>query len=172
MTIIIIGLEQVLINTFPGDNLGFGGRPGEEQEFLSSLRKSLDYCTALDCRRLHIMAGRKVEGVAREEARDTFRRNLEAALPLLEAAGVVGLLEPINPWSVPNYNMDNYLDAKELVTGLSSPWLRLQLDVFHLQQIQGNVSRNIKELLPIVGHVQVSHGATFNTGCYFFWHWL
>merc|ERR1712013_444169 len=51
-------LQQVLINTFPGDNLGFGGRVGEEVQFLESLKRSLEYCTSLDCHLLHIMAGR------------------------------------------------------------------------------------------------------------------
>ena len=49
---------KVLINTFPGDNLGFGGRVGEEGQFLESLKRSLEYCTSLDCHLLHIMAGR------------------------------------------------------------------------------------------------------------------
>ena len=48
----------MLINTFPGDNLGFGGRVGEEDQFMESLEKSLEYCTLLDCHLLHIMAGR------------------------------------------------------------------------------------------------------------------
>ena len=100
-------------------------------------------------------AFRKKEGVSRETALKTFKSNLEAALPLLKAAKVVGLIEPINPYSVPNYNMDNYEDAVQLVKDLDSPWLRLQLDIFHLQQIKGNITRNIKDLLPIVGHIQV-----------------
>merc|ERR1712012_1087978 len=150
------GLQQVLINTFPGDNLGFGGRVGEEGQFLESLKRSLEYCTSLDCHLLHIMAGRKKEGVSRETALMTFKSNLEAALPLLKAAKVVGLSEPINPYSVPNYNMDNYEDAVHLVKDLDSPWLTLQLDIFHLQQIKGNITRNIKDFLPIVGHVQIA----------------
>ena len=96
-----------------------------------------------------------MEGVSKETAMQTFKSNLEAALPLLKAAGVVGLIEPINPYSVPSYNMDSYEDAVQLVKDLNSPWVRLQLDVFHMQQIKGNITRNINDLLPIVGHVQV-----------------
>ena len=54
----IVFLHQVLINTFPGDNLGFGGRVGEQHQFMESLKRSLEYCTLLDCHLLHIMAGR------------------------------------------------------------------------------------------------------------------
>ena len=97
-----------------------------------------------------------MEGVSKEAAMKTFKSNLEAALPLLKAARVVGLIEPINPYSVPNYNMDSYEDAVQLVKDFNSPWVRLQLDVFHMQQIKGNITRNIKDLLPIVGHIQVA----------------
>jgi len=30
------------------------------------------------------------------------------------------------------------------------------LDIFHLQQIAGNLTRNITEMLPHVGHVQIA----------------
>ena len=49
---------KVLINAFPGDNLGIGGRLGEKGQFLESLRRSLEYCTYLDCHLLHIVAVR------------------------------------------------------------------------------------------------------------------
>ena len=31
---------------------------GEEDNFMKSLEKSIDYCMALNCKRLHIMSGR------------------------------------------------------------------------------------------------------------------
>ena len=80
----------------------------------------------------------------------TFKSNLEAVLPLLKATKVV-----INAYSEPNYNMDNYEDAVQLVKDLDSPWLRLQLDIFHLQHIKGDITRNIIDFPPTVGHVQV-----------------
>ena len=68
---------------------------------MSSLTRSLEYCTVLGTKKLHIMAGKKIEGVGREEATQIFLDNLRRAIPLLETAGVVGLIEPINTWSVP-----------------------------------------------------------------------
>ena len=93
--------------------------------------------------------------VRKGEVLKTFKSSLPEALPLLKLAKMVGMIESINPYSVPNYNMDNYEAVIQLVKDLDSPWVRLQLDVFHLQQIKGNITRNIKDLLPIVGHVQV-----------------
>ena len=39
---------------------------------------------------------------------------------------------------------------------LDHPNIRLQLDMFHLQQMEGNLSRNMEKYLPYVGHVQVA----------------
>ena len=89
------------------------------------------------------------------------------------SAGVVGLIEPINPWSVPNYNMDSFQEGYNLVRyrslgmvifhshyshfrELNHPNIKLQLDLFHLQQIEGNLSRNIEKYLPCVGHIQIA----------------
>ena len=38
-----------------------------------------------------------------------------SVLPDLEKAGVVGLIEPINPWSLPRYNMDSFEDGLNIV---------------------------------------------------------
>ena len=82
---------------------------------MSSLTKSLEYCLALGTKKLHIMAGKKIEGVGQEEATQIFMENLRRAIPLLEEAGVVGLIEPINPWSVPGYNMDTFQAGLHIV---------------------------------------------------------
>ena len=45
------------------------------------------------------------DGLANE---DTLRKNLAIAIPLLEEAKVVGLIEPINPYSVPAYFLNTF----------------------------------------------------------------
>ena len=78
------------------------------------------------------------------------------------SSGVVGLIEPINPWSVPNYNMDSFQDGLDLVKKLNHPNIKLQLDLFHLQQLEGNLSRNIEKYLPYVGHIQIAQASEGN----------
>jgi hydroxypyruvate isomerase len=38
----------------------------------------------------------------------TLLENLKNSIPLLEEAKVVGLIEPINPFSVPGYFLNNF----------------------------------------------------------------
>ena len=75
---------------------------------------------------------------------------------MLEKANVVGLIEPINPYWVPNYFLNDFDMAEKIINEINHPKVRLMLDIFHLQYQKGNLSNNIKKYLPITGHVQIA----------------
>lgn len=56
------GLEHVLINSWPGKmekgELGLAALPDRVQDFRMQLEMSIDYANCLNCKRMHIMAGR------------------------------------------------------------------------------------------------------------------
>ena len=51
----------------------------------------------------------------------------------MEKAGVVGLIEPINPYWVPHYFLNDFDIAQDIITEINHPNIRLMLDIFHLQ---------------------------------------
>lgn len=54
--------------------------------------------------RIHVMAGSvKVLTKANDEV---YERNLRYAVKKFEAHDIIGLIEPINPYDLPNYYMD------------------------------------------------------------------
>jgi hypothetical protein len=53
-----------------------------------------------------------------------------------------------------------------VVKKVNSPNLKLMLDMFHLQHLHGNLTLNIKELLPHVGEFAQSYNYSVNTGLY------
>lgn len=57
--------------------------------------------------RIHIMAG-KLQGPATQANHETYETNLQYAVKILEKEGIVGLIEPINPYSIPNYYLNSY----------------------------------------------------------------
>lgn len=149
-----LGLEQILINTYPGANLGFAALENHQPQFMESLNRSIEYCQALKCSRLHIMSG-KVSGDV-QGSEEVLKDNLIKALPLLEQAGIVGLIEPINPYWVPNYFLNDFNVGQRLVQEINHPNLMLMLDIFHLQYLLGNLGNNVSKLLPFSGHVQIA----------------
>lgn len=107
--------------------------------------------------RIHLMAGKVPATGATAIHHSTYERNLRAAVAPLAAAGVCGLIEPICAYGVPDYYLHTYERAVDVLAAIARPAsLRLQLDVYHLQHIAGNVTHRIGELMPWTGHVQVA----------------
>ncbi|XP_045454582.1 putative hydroxypyruvate isomerase [Melitaea cinxia] len=152
------GVQQVLINLKTGDvgkgELGVTAVPGKENEFKDNLKSTIDYAKALGAQKIHIMAG-KLENVSSENWK-TYENNLKYAANILKDEGLLGVIEPINQHSVPKYFLSDYSKAVEIIKRIDSANLKLQLDIFHLQHICGDLSYNIKNLMPYVGHVQIA----------------
>ncbi|XP_069694497.1 putative hydroxypyruvate isomerase [Periplaneta americana] len=151
-------VEQILINVFVGDvtkgELGFAAIPGAEDKFKDSINLAVKYAKALNCSRIHVMSGAVQKET--EENAITYEKNLRHAVSVFEKENIVGLIEPINPYSVPKYYMNSYHKGLDLVKKVNSPNLKIMMDIFHLQHLHGNLALNIKEFLPYVGHIQVA----------------
>ncbi|KAJ9579304.1 hypothetical protein L9F63_024593 [Diploptera punctata] len=151
-------VEQILINVYVGDvtkgELGFAAIPGSEAAFESSVQKAIKYAKALNCSRIHVMSG--VVKEPGEAHASVYYKNIKYAASLFEKENIIGLVEPINPYSVPNYFMNSFEKGLEVIKKVNSPNMKLMLDIFHLQQICGNLTRNITELMPFVGHIQIA----------------
>ncbi|KAK2704804.1 putative hydroxypyruvate isomerase isoform X1 [Artemia franciscana] len=148
-----------LINTFPGNEgqLGFAALPGREKEFRESLEKAISYAKALKCKRIHVMSGKIFSSKIVDSAMsDIYFENLSLAADLLEEERLIGLIEPINNRTVPGYFMNSFKTAVDVIKRINKPSLRLQLDIFHLQQIEGNITQKLKQLLPYTEHIQIA----------------
>lgn len=105
--------------------------------------------------RIHLMAG-KLTDKSRSEHLKTYINNLKYASKILEENNIIGLIEPINKYSLPHYFLDNYEVAIEVLKEVNSSNVKLMMDVFHLQHINGNVTNTFKELSKYIGHVQIA----------------
>ncbi|XP_052033128.1 putative hydroxypyruvate isomerase [Apodemus sylvaticus] len=159
------GLRLVLINTPRGDHekgeMGLGAVPGRQKAFREGLEQAVLYAKALGCPRIHLMAGRVPQGTERAavkgEMEMVFVENLRHAAGVLAEENLVGLLEPINTRITdPQYFLDTPQQAAAILQKVGRPNLQLQMDIFHWQIMDGNLTGNIREFLPIVGHVQVA----------------
>lgn len=152
------GVDQVLINIYVGDiskgEFGFAAIPGKEEAFLDSISLSVNYAKALQCKIIHIMAG--LVSSPSKDNDEVFEKNLRLAASVFEKEKIIGVIEPINGYSVPNYYMNDFNKALNVIKKINSPNLKLQLDLFHLQFLRGNLTNNVKDMLPYVGHIQIA----------------
>ncbi|XP_067893003.1 putative hydroxypyruvate isomerase isoform X2 [Heterodontus francisci] len=159
------GMEIILINTPPGNKargeLGLGALPMQQAEFRTGLDLAVKYAKTVDCKRIHLMAGRVPVGLDRTSVAKameaTFIENLKYAADILSKEGILGLIEPINTRITdPCYFLNTPQQAARILQQVDRPNLKLQLDLFHWQIMDGNLTQNIANYFSLIGHVQIA----------------
>jgi hydroxypyruvate isomerase len=159
------GLGQVLFNAPPGDwkagERGITALPGREQEFRDGFLRALEYAHALQCPRIHSMAGLIPAGADRAQFRSVYTANLAWAAEKARAAGVVVVIEPIALRNIPGFFLNRQDEAHGIVTEVGAPNLKVMMDLFHCQVEEGDLAFKIRKYLADpkqtqVGHIQVA----------------
>ncbi|HLT25883.1 MAG TPA: 2-oxo-tetronate isomerase [Zeimonas sp.] len=154
------GLEQVLFNAPPGEagsgERGLASLPERVDAFRASIDQALEYAAVLGCSRLHVMAGLVRDEARRQAQRATYLRNLAWACRRAAGAGVTVLIEPLNPRDMPGYLLRTQADAHAIVAEVGEPNLKVQMDLYHCQIVEGDVSTKIRRHFAGIGHVQIA----------------
>ena len=168
------GLQQVLFNTPSGglDSASFsqawetGSRgtacvPGREAEFRTGFEQALIYAEALNCPRIHAMVGLRADGASPDAAAAadaTLIANLQWAAAQAAKAGRDVLIEPINTRSVPGFHLNRQDHAHRIVQAVGAAHVKVQMDLFHCQIVEGDLTAKIAQYLPTgrVGHFQIA----------------
>ena len=155
-------LQQVLFNAAQGDfasgERGIAALPGREAEFRSAIERGLDYAAALSCPRVHVMAGLLPSAASRASMRAAYVANLAWAAQRAGAAGIDVLIEPINTRDIPGYLLNRQDEAHAIVAEVGAPNLKVQMDLYHCQIVEGDVAMKLRRYLPTgrVGHLQIA----------------
>ena len=165
------GLQQVLFNAPPGgsDAASFnaawerGDRgtaciPGREAEFQAGVVHALDYAVALGCPRIHCMAGLAAPDVPAAALRASYVSNLRWAANQAAQCGRDVLVEPINPRDMPGFYLNRQAQAHAFLDEVGAPNLKVQMDLYHCQIVEGDLASKIRHYLPTgrVGHLQIA----------------
>ena len=152
------GLAQALFNLPPGDwaagERGMAAFPDRAAELAQAVETALPYAAATECPTLHLMAG--IAKRADAGAQAAYRAAVAATAERLARAGITLVLEPINGRDMPGYFLNDFDVAAELIGALGLPNLKLQFDIYHRQIIHGDVVMGLRQMMPIIGHVQVA----------------
>ena len=165
------GLQQVLFNGPPGSveqalrgefqdprARGSAGLPGRESDFRAGVELALDYAAALQCRRIHLMAGLIPEGMQRAAMLSTYAANLAWAAAQAAKAGVDVLIEPLNARDNPRYLLSRQDEAHAIVAEVGAANLKVQMDLYHCQIVEGDLAMKLRHYLPTgkVGHIKIA----------------
>jgi len=154
------GLVNALFNLPPGNwaagERGLASLPGREAEFRAGVATALEYAKALGTPCLHAMAGLLPAGADRAAHRAVFLDNLRHAARALAPHGITLLIEPINTRDMPGYFLSTQAEAHAIREALAEPNLKVQMDFYHAQIMEGDLATTLRKHHPHVGHVQIA----------------
>jgi len=156
------GLQQALFNAPAGDwaagERGLACLPGREAGFRQGFELALAYAAALNCPRIHVMAGIQPAHLSEERLRATYLSNLQWAAEKAATRPMDVLIEPLNQRDMPGYFLSKQAQAHEWVQQLNAPNLKVQMDLYHCQIMEGDLETQLRRYLPTgrVGHLQIA----------------
>ncbi len=149
------GIPMLSLNTWRGDAAGDYGLtaiPGREKEARAAIDQAMEYAQAIHTNNIHVMAG----NASGDPACKTYIENLRYATRKADKLDITILIEPLNHYDAPGYFLSNTEQAKRILDEVAAPNLKLMFDCYHLQIMQGDISRSLLELMPIIGHIQIA----------------
>ncbi len=153
-------LKNVLFNLPPGDwaagERGIAALPGREAEFRAGVAKAIDYALALGTPQLHMMAGLVPAGSDMAIHRKTYLENMKFAAQALAKHNLTLLLEPINTRDMPGYFLNTQVQAHELRVESGEPNVKVQMDFYHAQIMEGDLAETFKKYFKDIGHTQIA----------------
>jgi hydroxypyruvate isomerase len=152
-----LGLEISLVSSH-----GFAKGPVDpaNHEFCAQkLREAIATAVTFGSRRVITFTGMKVEGMSKEEGAENCVKLWKSIMPYAEEKGILICLEHLNSRDNshpmkghPGYFGDDVDFCVELIKRVGSPNMKLLFDIYHVQIMNGDVIRRIRQYKDVIGH--------------------
>jgi len=144
------GLPLLGINTVRGRDgqNGLCALPDHVAEARASIDQAVAYAAATGARAIHVMAG----FASGPEAHSCFVENLRYAADA--ASDRVILIEPLNHHDAPGYFLNGTTQAADIIAEVDRANVKLMFDCYHLQIMEGDLTRRLTHHRDIIGHIQ------------------
>jgi hydroxypyruvate isomerase len=154
------GLTQVLFN-LPAGNWNAGERgiaclPGREGEFREGVEKAIEYAMALGCLQLNCLVGLTPRNESPGKVQTALLDNLRFAAAALEKEGLRLLIEALNSQDMPGFHLVHTADVLKLFTEVGHANLYIQYDVYHMQIMEGHLTKTLLDNLGRISHIQIA----------------
>jgi hydroxypyruvate isomerase len=129
--------------------------PAKMPELLKVTEQAIADAKVLGCAKFTVTGHFLVEGMTREAQLAGYTAGLMRMAPLLESAGVTGLVEPFNRVNHLNHLLNGSQPALPMVRSVNSPRVKLLWDFYHMQLEDGDLIEKFTAGADQVAHVQI-----------------
>lgn len=137
--------------------------PANHAECEAKLRAGIDLAERFGCKNVITFTGYRVNGIADEQASRNCVEFWKGLMPYAESKGVNLALEMLNTRDSthpmkghPGYYGSDVDLCVDLIKQVGSPRMRLLFDVYHVQIMNGDVIRRIRQHKDYIAHVHVA----------------
>jgi len=137
--------------------------PKNHDECLAKLIEAIEVCAGAGYKRVITFTGMKAEGIDDEQAEKNCINLWKKVLPLAEKKKVTLCLEHLNSRDDshpmkghPGYFGDDVDHCVKMIEKIGSPSFKLLFDVYHVQIMNGDVIRRIRQYKDFIGHYHVA----------------
>jgi hydroxypyruvate isomerase len=146
---------KITVDASTGVAQGFADPAGGDA-FIAELKEAMPVLKRLECGQLILVSGKRVEGAADGAQHAACIETLKRAVPILSAAGVVAVIEPIDRLENPPIYLDGVTEAFEIVRAVGSPNVKVLYDLYHEQRTHGNLIEKLEKNIDQVGLVHIA----------------
>jgi hydroxypyruvate isomerase len=140
--------------------------PAERTGFLAEIKASVEAARRFETTRLVVLTGYKLPGVSRDQQRASIIEGLKRAHDVAAPHGVTLIVEPINTLAKveplnpqgdnhANYYLDRTPEAFAIAREVSSPFVKILYDIYHVQIMEGNLIDTIRNNIRDIAHFHV-----------------
>jgi hydroxypyruvate isomerase len=127
--------------------------PATRADYLAGLRESIAAAKRLNCPTLISQVGDFRPAVPRDQQHACLVAGLKEAAPMLEAAGITLVIEPLNELvDHVGYYLVRSKEAFEIIDEVNSPRVKVVYDIYHQQISEGQLIANITANVDKIGH--------------------
>lgn len=137
-----------------------GGKLADREthkEYIQGLMETVNVARKLNCHTLITTVGNELQDVPREQQLEHVAQGLQAAIPIVEDAGITLVLEPLNTIvDHPGHLLSLSSEAFDIVDQVGSKHVKVLFDIYHQQITEGNLIETMTDRLSDIGHIHAA----------------
>lgn len=131
--------------------------PKNHAAFVRRIEEAVAEAKQLRCRKMTVVAGNDVAGMDQAEMHGHVIAALKLAKPIVEEAGVMLILEPMNVRvDHAGHCLYGSPDAVRICREVDSPMVKINWDLYHMQISEGDLTGRMREGFDQIGYFQLA----------------
>jgi hydroxypyruvate isomerase len=130
--------------------------PAERDTLLKELQSILVVMGDLQCDKLILLSGNRVEGLSHAQMRANCVESIKFAADLAAKKNIELLIENIDPEENPKYFLTSVAEGFDIVREVGQPNVKFLYDFFHEQIAEGNLIEKLEKNIDLVGLVHIA----------------